>query len=193
MSVVRRTRGLLNISGSGEILRRYLVVNGFDGALTMLGLIIGFLFSAPGDLDVVVNACLAAAIALGMSGISSAYVSEVAERKHQLEKLQDAMITDLSNTTHGEAARWVPLLVALVNGIAPLLISLLIISPLWFAQAGASLVIPPLHLAILIAFSLIFVLGVLLGRIAEVSWWRSGIQTMLVAAVTVVLIYMLTG
>lgn len=193
MSLLLRTRELLNLSGSEEILRRYLVVNGFDGALTMLGLIIGFLFSAPGDLDVIVNACLAAAIALGMSGISSAYVSEVAERKRQLEKLQDAMISDLSHTAHGEAARWVPLLVALVNGVAPLLISLLIITPLWLEQNGVSLVLPALHLAVLIAFALIFVLGVLLGRVAEVSWLRSGFQTMLLAAVTVALIYALTG
>ena len=192
MSVVRRTRGLLDISGSAEILRRYLVVNGFDGALTMLGLIIGFLFSASGDLNAVANTCLAAAIALGMSGVSSAYVSEVAERKHQLEKLQGAMITDLSDTKYGAAARWVPLLVALVNGSAPLVFCLLIISPLWLAQAGIALPLPPLQLSILIAFALIFVLGVLLGRIAEVSWLRSGIQTMLVAAITVALIYALT-
>ena len=193
MSLVRRTRGMMELSGSGEILRRYLVVNGFDGALTMLGLIIGFLFSAPDDLDVVGSACLAAAIALGMSGISSAYVSEVAERKHQLEKLESAMIADLSNTRHGEAARWIPLLVALVNGMAPLVFCLLIISPLWLTQAGIPLVLPPLQLSILIAFSIIFVLGVLLGRIAEVSWLRSGIQTMLLAAATVALIYLLTG
>lgn len=183
----------MNISGSGEILRRYLVVNGFDGALTMLGLIIGFLFSSPGDMDVIINTCLAAAIALGMSGISSAYVSEVAERKHQLEKLEGAMITDLSNTAHGEAARWVPFLVALVNGVAPLLFSLLIISPLWLARTGVELVWEPLYLSVVIAFGLIFILGVLLGRIAEVSWLRSGVRTMLVAAVTVALIYALTA
>lgn len=193
MSLVRRTMGLMDISGSGEILRRYLVVNGFDGALTMLGLIMGFLFSAPGELDVALNACIAAAIALGMSGISSAYVSEVAERKRQLEKLEGAMIEDLSETAHGEAARWVPLVVAFVNGVAPLLISLLIISPLWLAREGVPLALPPLYLAILIAFSLIFVLGVLLGRIAEVSWLRSGAQTTLVAAITVALIYVLTS
>lgn len=193
MSLVRRTRGLLSISGSQEILRRYLVVNGFDGALTMLGLIIGFLFSAPVDLAIVSGACLAAAVALGMSGISSAYVSEVAERKQQLEKLEGAMIEDLSNTSHGEAARWVPLLVALVNGAAPLMISLLIIAPVWLAQRGVPLPLAPLHLSIVIAFAQIFVLGVLLGRIAEVSWLRSGVQTMLVAAITVALIYALTA
>jgi hypothetical protein len=50
---------LLAVSDSGGIFRRYLVVNGFDGALTMLGLIIGFMVSAPTDLAVIVNSSLA--------------------------------------------------------------------------------------------------------------------------------------
>jgi predicted membrane protein (TIGR00267 family) len=193
MSFVGRTRRLLDISGSGGIIRRYLVVNGFDGALTMLGLIMGFLASGAHDLEVTINACLAAAIALGMSGFSSAYVSEVAERKHELEKLEDAMIADLGSTSHGRAARWVPVLVALVNGTAPLLISLLIITPLWIAQGGTALPMTPMYLAVACAGVLIFVLGVLLGRIADVSWVQSGIRTLVIAAITVALIYWLTG
>ena len=87
----------------------------------------------------IINACVAAAIALGMSGISSAWISEVAERKRELRELEEAMLADLGRSAHGQAARWVPLLVALVNGGAPLLISLLIITPLWLAQSGVLL------------------------------------------------------
>ena len=193
MSLVERTNRLLAVSDSGGIFRRYLIVNGFDGALTMLGLIMGFMVSAPTDLAVIVNACLAAAIALGMSGISSAWVSEVAEQKHALAKLEEAMITDLKNSAHGDAARWVPLLIAMVNGGAPLLISLLIIAPLWLAHRGVSLPGSPLYLAISIAAALIFILGVLLGRVSDVSWVRSGLRTLVIAAMTITLIYLLTG
>lgn len=193
MSLVARTRQLLSISESGGIIRRYLVVNGFDGALTMLGLIMGFLASGAEDLELIINACLGAAIALGMSGFSSAYVSEVAERKRELEKLQEAMISDLRPTAHGRAARWIPLLVALVNGAAPLSISLIIITPLWLAAAGISLPLSPLYMAVTLAAVLIFVLGVLLGRIAEVPWLHSGIRTLAIAGVTIALIYWLTG
>lgn len=192
MSLAVRTRRLLSVSDSSGILRRYLVVNGFDGALTMLGLIIGFLVSQPTELEVMVNACLAAAIALGMSGTSSAYVSEVAERKRELDKLEGAMVSDLGASAHGQAARWVPVIVALVNGAAPMLISLMIIAPLWLANAGIPLPGSPSHLAIIIAALLIFVLGVLLGRIANVSWVGSGARTLLVAALTVALIYLVT-
>lgn len=183
----------LRITRAHAILRRYFVVNGFDGGLTMLGLIIGFLVSEPMDLSVTINACLGAAIALGMSGLGSAYVSEAAERAHALGELEKAMLSDLQKSDHGKAARIVPLLVSLVNGLAPLVISLLILVPLWLAKAGFTLPIPPLHSAIVVALVLIFMLGIFVGRIAGVSWLRSGIRTMLVAVATSGLIYLFAG
>lgn len=184
---------LLDLTSTHDIVRRYLVVNGFDGALTMLGLIIGFLVSSPDNLPVIINVCLGAAIALGMSGLSSAYISEYAERRHALDKLEQAMISDLQESAHGKASRWVPLLIALVNGLAPLIISLIILIPLWLSVAGISLPLPPLYAAIIIALLLIFLLGVFLGRVAGISWFISGMQTMLVAVVTIALIYLFTG
>ena len=43
---------------------------------------------------------------------------------------------------------------------------------------------------IIVALLIIFLLGVFLGQIAEISWLRSGIQTLLAAAVTVTLIFL---
>lgn len=180
----------LHITGSDGIVRRYFVVNGFDGALTMLGLIMGFLVSENSNLDIMINACLGAAIALGVSGVSSAYVSEQAEHRRALAKLEESMITDLQSGAHSEAARWVPIFVAIVNGFAPLLISLFIILPLLIANNGITFYIDPLYAAILIALILIFLLGIFLGRISEVYWLRSGIQTLLIALLTMLLIYL---
>lgn len=193
MGLLEQTRFLLSITRTHDIVRRYFVVNGFDGALTMLGLIIGFLVSAPADLSVIINAGLGAAIALGMSGVSSAYVSESAERRRALGKLEEAMISDLQESAHGDAARGVPLLIALVNGAAPLVISLLILLPLWLSSAGVPLPFPPLYSSILVALLLVFLLGVFLGRIAGISWLRSGLQTLLVAVLTAALIYLFVG
>lgn len=103
------------------------------------------------------------------------------------------MIADLRETAHGDAARWVPLWIALVNGAAPLFISLLILLPLGLSRAGFVLPLSPLYLAIIVALILIFLLGVLLGRIAGISWLRSGVQTLLVALMTAALIYLFTG
>lgn len=128
-----------------------------------------------------------------MRGISCAYVSEVAERHRALAKLEVSMVTDLQGSAHGEAARRVPMLIALVNGSAPILISLIILIPLWLSNAGILLPLSPLHAAIIIALLLIFLLGAFLGRISGISWLLSGIQALLVALVTAVLIYLFAG
>ena len=60
MSLLQQAKLLLSISRTNDIVRRYFVVNGFDGALTMLGLIIGFMISATDDLTVIINACIGA-------------------------------------------------------------------------------------------------------------------------------------
>ena len=193
MKLFDKVSFLFRITHTHDIARRYFVVNGFDGALTMLGLIIGFLVSAPVDLSVIISACLGAAIALGVSGFSSAYVSESAERQHALGKLEDAMARDLQESAHGEAARQVPFIIALVNGLAPLVISLIILTPLWLAKAGVSMPVSPLYIAIVIALLLIFLLGVFLGNISGISWLRSGMQTLLVAVLTMALIYLFAG
>ncbi len=191
MEPLGQARLWLSITRSHGIARRYFVVNGFDGALTMLGLITGFQVSTVTDLSVVLSACLGAAIALGVSGVSSAYVSEAAERRKALTELEEAMAKDLGASAHGHAARWVPLLIALVNGAAPLLISLFILSPLWLARAGVALPLSPLLAALGCAFLIIFLLGVFLGSISGLHWLRSGLQTLFIALLTAGLVLLL--
>lgn len=183
---------MLKITRSQGIARRYFVVNGFDGALTMLGLVMGFYVSEEVDLSVVNSACLGVAVALGMSGLSSAYISEVAEKRKELRELEAAMVADLRASTYGEAARFLPFLIALVNGLAPLAISLLIISALWVAGNSVAVPIAPLEAALVMALAVIFMLGVYLGRISGTFWLWAGVQTLLVAIATAALILALS-
>ncbi|MDF1528522.1 MAG: hypothetical protein P1R74_05275 [Sedimenticola sp.] len=189
--VIEKLQLWLKLTRSHGIIRRYFVVNGFDGALTMLGLITGFYLSGQAVLGVVISACLGAAVALAVSGLSSAYMSETAERRKALTDLEEAMVADLSESAHANAARVIPLLIAIVNGAAPLLMSLIIISPLALAQRGIDLAINPLLMAIAAAFACIFGLGAFLGNIGGTSWWLSGIKTVAIALTTVALILLI--
>lgn len=183
---------LLKIGRANGIARRYFIVNGFDGALTMLGLIMGFYVSEDVNLPVVVNACLGAAIALGMSGLTSAYISEAAEKKKELRELEDAMVKDLANSAYGQAARLLPFVIALINGLAPLIISLFIILPLWATSLVLFSPFSPLETALLLALVCIFLLGIFLGRISNTFWLWAGLRTLLVAAATAGFIYVLS-
>ena len=187
---LKQIKTLLEISHSKEIMRRYFVVNGFDGALTMLGLVMGFYVSEHVDLSVVITTCVATALALSMSGISSAYISEAAERRRTLARLEKAMASSLNKSHHARAVIWIPWLVALVNGTAPLLIALIIIVPLWLAHFGIDLALGPLPTAMALALGVIFLLGVFLGRVGGTFWLWSGLQSLVVALVTVGLIYL---
>jgi len=187
-----RVATLLKLARWRGIARRYFVVNGFDGALTMLGLIVGFHVSGEVELAVVINACLGAAVALGVSGVSSAYISEVAEKRRELRELERAMAVELESSAYGRAARLLPLLIALVNGLAPLVLSLLIITPLWLAHYGVALPLTPLETALAVAFGLIFLLGVFLGRVSGVFWLWAGLRTLLIAVATGALVFLLT-
>lgn len=189
---LKQIKILLEVSQSRGIMRRYFVVNGFDGALTMLGLVMGFYVSEHVDLSVVITTCVATALALSMSGISSAYISEAAERRRTLVQLEKAMAASLNESHHARATIWIPWLVALVNGIAPLIISLIIITPLWLAHHGIVPVPDPLPTAMATALAVIFFLGVFLGRVGGIFWLWSGLQSLAVALVTVGLIYLFT-
>ena len=181
---------LLHVHRARGILRRYFITNGFDGALTMLGLMTGFYTSDKAAIPVALNAAMGAAIALFMSGLSSAYLSESAERLKELNELEQALITDLKESDYGEASRWLPVVVALVNGCSPLFLSMLIMLPLWWSLLGFSLPFSPFLLAILIALACTFLLGLFLGSISKTFWLWAGLRTLAIAGLTTAIIFL---
>ena len=158
----------------------------------MLGLVVGFYISEDVRIPVVINACLGVAIALGMSGVSSAYISEAAEKQRELRELEKAMVTDLGKSAHGQAARLLPLFIAFVNGMAPLAISLVILLPLWFAPSVEPFHTFPLESAFVMALIMIFFLGVYLGQVSQTFWFWAGLRTLLIAAATTGVIFILS-
>ncbi|UCE30622.1 MAG: hypothetical protein JSW68_11245 [Burkholderiales bacterium] len=184
---------LISISRAHYIARRYFVVNGFDGALTMLGLNTGFY--AAGDVSpaVALSACAGAGLALAVSGLTGAYMSEAAERAETLAELERAMGTSLAESAQARAARVVPVLVAAVNGAAPLLVTIAVMVPLWLAARGVALPLDPQLAAITIAAACMFGLGVFLGQVSRMPWWRSGLRALLIGVVTTALVLAVTG
>lgn len=181
----------LHLRRGSDIARRYLITNGFDGSLTMLGMMSGFYVSEVQAISVAISACMGAALALFISGLSSAYLSEKAEREKELKELEQALLADLSHSDYGKASRYLPVLVALVNGLAPFILSLVILLPLFFADALTVLPTSPYLNAMITALVCVFFLGILIGRINQTFWLWSGLRTLLTALVTAGLILMI--
>ncbi len=180
---------MLHLHRSWSIARRYMVTNGFDGVLTMLGMLTGFYTTRMTELSVAISACLGAAIALFISGISSAYLSEKAEREKELRELEQALVIDLKRSDYGQASRYLPILVALVNGLSPLLLALIILLPLLLADEIQALsTTSPFIISIAVGFLCVFFLGIFIGKISKTFWLWSGLRTLIIAVVTVVII-----
>lgn len=191
-----RLHYLVELSNAHRIARRYFVTNGFDGVLTMLGLLMGFRVSGSTSTSVIIGACVGAAVALFMSGLTSAYISESAEKEHELHELEKSMITSLDDSAHAQAARLTPWFVALVNGFSPLLLSLFILLPLFIDIQIPFSEFSKLDTSIFFALLMSFLLGVFLGRLSGRFWLWTGTRALLIALLTsliILLLHQLTG
>lgn len=182
----------LSITRSKSILRRYFVMNAFDGAMTTLGVVIGSYITNIDDPISVIGIILVSGVAMAISGFSGTYMTESAERSHSLHALEDAMLIDLEMTDFGKATKIVSLFAALVDGMAPFLASLPCIMPFFLALIG----LLPIHIAfyssIVASLAVLFVLGFYLGRVSEKNVLVSGIK-MVVAGTVVALIALILG
>jgi predicted membrane protein (TIGR00267 family) len=159
----RRLREYDEITNVRPIIRRYFVIGAFDGALTVLGIIIGS--SAFGDLEahkvLVVSASFGAAIALAVSSAVGAYEAERVEKKLDIRTIERAMLARLSEE-HQEAFRFAAIVSAIVHGIAPLIAGLLPVIPFLLLDARTATVV-----AIVITLVILFALGAYLGNLVR--------------------------
>lgn len=116
-----------------EIGSRYFVLNGFDGLLTALGVVIGSYLTGAEPSNVLIGG-FGAAIGLFFSGISAAYITERAQRLKQLKKVEKHMMTDLSDSKKQKKVEKSAIRVSMINGFSPLLFSILVLSPFILAS-----------------------------------------------------------
>ena len=172
------------ISGVGSISRRYFVMNAFDGALTMLGVVIGAYVAGILEPLPIISAAVAGSIAMGTSGLSGAYMTEKAERTKKLKELEKAMLTDLKNGLHHKSHRFATIFAAIVDGASPALAAMLVASPFIFARFGFLSVEQAFIGCITLTLVLLSLLGAYLAKISDESMIRYGIQMLIVGCIT---------
>lgn len=176
----------------GPIARRYFVKNGFDGSMTMLGIIVGSWVVNVTQPEIVVTAGLGACLAMGISGVSGAYMTERAERKRDLKDLECAMITKLDDSVINDATKFVSFYAAIVDGGSPIITALVSLSPFFFVLNGLLAIGNAYYASLVVTLVTLFMLGIYLGRIAKENALLYGIQT-LIAGVATIAIALLLG
>lgn len=183
----RRIREYDEITNVGPIIRRYFVIGAFDGALTVLGIIIGA--SAVGATEahkaLILSASIGAAVALAVSSAVGAYEAERVEKKLDIRTIERALLARLSEE-HKEAFRFAAIVSALAHGVAPLFAALLPIIPFLFLDVRSATIG-----AILVTLAILFVIGSYLGYLVRERAIVTGLRFVAAGLGTAVILWLM--
>jgi predicted membrane protein (TIGR00267 family) len=167
-------------------------MNAFDGTLTIIGVLTGSYVARVESASVVISTGLATSVAMGISGLWGAYFTEAAERKRDLDELENHTLTDLSETRIGRASRVAGFTVAVVDGLAPFLSALVALLPFFFSVSLGDIYIS-YYLSLGIALLSLFGLGAFLGMVSRGNFVLWGLKMIGAGLLSIVLGYLLGG
>ena len=182
----------LKLTKSGAIARRYFVIGAFDGALTILGVILGAYVSEGvnhPDLakELIMGAGLAGGIALAVSSTVGAYEAERVEHLLSHQHLEKAMLRPVEGARK-DAMRVSISVSAIVHGVAPLLAAFVPLIPFFFLPLDAAVVT-----AIIMTLTFLFALGAYLGSLIKETLVYTGLRFVIAGLLTAIILILLGG
>lgn len=184
----KKIRLYLRVTKASGIARRYFVMNGFDGAMTTFGVVLGSWIAGVKRPEIIILAGLGACLAMGLSGFFGAYIAEKAERERHLKELEEATHNNV-NPIQYEAARFVELYVALIDGSSPVLTAFISITPFILASAGWVPIWNAYVASLALSLATLFLLGIYLGKVARENGWLYGLMMLTVGGLTALIIF----
>lgn len=189
---IKKIREYSHITDLGPLSRRYFVIGTFDGALTILALVLGALAGATSAgvefdesmSDIIFASGIAMGIGLGISSFFGAYESERIERGIELKGLEERMLTKLEGTIIHDARKFAILWSSFVHGVSPMIAAWIPVIPFLF--------LPPyeaMESSIIISFLILFITGMYLGKVAKRNMFISGLRFLAVGIITAVICY----
>src|SRR3990172_2625488 len=184
----KRIRDYNEITNVGPIVRRYFVIGAFDGALTILGFVVGAFAVGGADQEtphVLIVASISAAIGLAVSSTVGAYEAERVESKLDQRTIERAMLSKISEE-HRDAFRFAAFLSAFVHGIAPLIAAVLPLVPFMLLPIREATVA-----SIVVTMVFLFGIGAYLGRLVRERFFYTGLRFVAAGLATALLLWLL--
>jgi predicted membrane protein (TIGR00267 family) len=181
----------LQITEADEILRRYFVINTFDGLLVMMGILMGTYVGGVRDPRVLISATIGAGVAMGVSGFFGVYMSEKAERRLDLEEAK--IEKDYDKETYEYAIIHVPVWAGIVDGLSPVFAITIAVSPFLLSRYRAISYTTAFGISVLLILVMLFTLGLFLGRISKGRAVVSGMKMVAVGIATALLSFFFSG
>jgi predicted membrane protein (TIGR00267 family) len=166
-------------------------MNAFDGATTVLGVVVGAYVADIPNESWIIWSGLGATLAMGLSGFTGSYMAEEAEGTKKLNSLEKSMLTELKSSVVGKANRFASLWVALIGGGAPALTGGICLIPFLLSTSGLLPVDLTIQLSVGLALSIMFLLGVLLGRISSRNMLVHGAKMLFVGLILTLIFFAL--
>ncbi len=186
---VEKLRHYHEISGVGELVRRYVALNAFDGVLTTLGILAGGYLGGVDEPRTLLLVGFSTVMAMAVSGFYGSYLVEKAERGRALRELEESTLSSLDGTEISAASRYATVVIALADGGSPAVASALAFAPVLFA--GVIGMTTAYAVSVAIAIVECFVLGVFLGRVSRERLVLSGLKLVVAGGVLLVITLLL--
>jgi predicted membrane protein (TIGR00267 family) len=164
-------------------------MNSFDGILTVIGIIMGSYLAGVLESKTVIFTGLATSFAMSVSGVWGTFLTETAERKKKLHDLGRHILTDLSNTKIAKAQRFASIVIAIIDGITPVIIGLTVLFPFFFASIIG--ITASYYISMAVALTLLAILGGLLGIISKENVFYSVLRMFVAGIICIGLIFFL--
>ncbi|HQE93418.1 MAG TPA: hypothetical protein PLH19_10520 [Anaerolineae bacterium] len=190
-SIIQHIREYNRLASIGQIARRYFAMNAFDGVLTIIGVLMGNLTAHVDNARIVISTGLATCVAMGVSGLWGAYLTEAAERKRELVELGRQTLTDLDHTYIGRASRMAAITVSIVDGLSPFLAALIVLIPFFVVSIWPT-IMWAYYISLAFALLTLFGLGLFLGYTSQENMLFYGVKTVIAGIVSIVISVLLS-
>jgi predicted membrane protein (TIGR00267 family) len=181
---VARLRHYHEISEVGELVRRYVALNAFDGVLTTLGILAGGYLGGVDEARTLLLVGFSTVMAMAVSGFYGSYLVEKAERGRAMRELEESTLSSLEDTDIAAASRYATIVIALADGGSPAVASAIAFVPFLFA--GVIGMTTAYAISVAVAIVECFALGVFLGRVSRERLVVSGLKLVVAGLVLLV-------
>jgi predicted membrane protein (TIGR00267 family) len=189
---LKRLRFHFELTKSGTIARRYFVIGAFDGALTILGVILGA-YVAEASVDpvlakqLILGAGIAGGVALAVSSAVGAYEAERVEHMLSHKHLEKAMLASVEGTRK-EAMNVSIVVSAFAHGISPLLAAFVPLVPFFFMSLDEAVIT-----GTVVTLAFLFVLGAYLGSLIREMIVYTGLRFVIAGLATSIVLILIGG
>jgi predicted membrane protein (TIGR00267 family) len=189
LTLQERLKIYWRITELGSLTRRYIVIGAFDGALTIVAIVLASLAAAvllgavmtPAQVTLLVRASLSAGVGLAISSGWGAYEAERVERKKEIQHIELHMQRPMDGCMVESAVKFATGWASFIHGISPLPAAILPLIPLVLLPSDF---ITAATISVIITMIFLFFLGVWMGRIAKTNMLFGGLRMVIVGLIT---------